>query len=162
MISRPVSVKSDYRAAFFFTHLSALSQTKRRASKPFGLSARLYVRENTVTLLFGKVRVDLDKVLPLIGNFIFHENGIYGTLRLAQAAVNTFIRVNVKLIARFMDAVHGANSDAGFIFDPNAGFGDYVRHDSFSSTVLQFWGFLNLLYTRQTGNSKPCLRPLGA
>jgi hypothetical protein len=89
-----------------------------------------------VVLLLGKVGVDLDEVLPLVRNFIFHKDRIYWAFGFTQAAVNALVRINVKLVAGFMNAVHGADSDAGFIFDPDAGFGDHIRHSQFLPKVF--------------------------
>jgi len=106
-----------------FKHLTHNKKTHGRANQPNRAPL-------VPDLLFGEVGVDLNKALPLIRDFVFHEDRVHRALRLAQAAVNALIRINVKLIACFMDAVHGADRNAGSIFDANAGFGDYIRHVS--------------------------------
>jgi len=84
--------------------------------------------------LFEVISVDGDILLPLVGQFIFWEDGIHRTLRFASAAVNALVGVNEKLsfalIRGFvgMDAVNRADINAGAILNINAGFGNYVGH----------------------------------
>jgi len=85
-------------------------------------------RKNLFLRIIG---IDLDEAFPLLGDFVFHEDRIDRAFRLAQAAVDTLVRVDIKHIPRFMDAVYGADGNAGFIFHPNAGFGDHIRHSQF-------------------------------
>src|SRR5262249_16140789 len=63
----------------------------------------------------------------------------YGTGRLAGAAVDALIRVNVEhlvLVAVVVDAVHRANVDAGAVLRADARRGDYVRHFAVSFAFL--------------------------
>lgn len=55
---------------------------KKRAGGLDGLPAHVVLtpRKN---LFLGKVRIDLNKALPLVGDFVFHEDRIYRTLRFA-------------------------------------------------------------------------------
>jgi len=103
---------------------------KKRAGGLDGLPAHGVLTPRK-SLFLGEIRIDLNKALPLLGDFVFHEDRIHRTLRLAQSAVDTLIRVDVKLISRFMDAVYRADGYAGFIFHPDAGFSDDVRHSKF-------------------------------
>ncbi len=82
-------------------------------------------------LVTEKVGVDLNEVLLVFRNIAVGENGGYRALRLAKAAVDALIRINVQHIIRLgplVDAVHRAHGHAGFIFYSNAGFDNYVGH----------------------------------
>jgi len=79
-------------------------------------------------LLLCVVCVELNEALPLIRDFVFHEDRVYRAFRLAQAAVNTLVRVNVKLVSGFVDAVYRADGNTRFIFDADTRLGDYIRH----------------------------------
>src|SRR5439155_1030679 len=72
--------------------------------------------------------VDLDERLPLGGQRVLREDRLDRALRLAGAAVDALLRVHHENPARLVDAVDGANVDAGAIFDVDAWLGDDVRH----------------------------------
>jgi hypothetical protein len=76
------------------------------------------------------IRIKLNKRLPLLRNFIFHENGIDWALRFAQSAVNTLIRIDKELsvIITTLDTVHGADGHARAVFDSYAGLRNHKRH----------------------------------
>ena len=72
--------------------------------------------------------VDLDERLPLVGQRVLREDRLDGALRLAGAAVDALLGVDHEHPAGLVDAVHGADVDAGLVFDVDAGLGDDVRH----------------------------------
>jgi len=109
--------------------------TTKARTRLDSLRTRLSFWRTETRLFFGKVSVDLDEVLPLVGDFIFHENGVHGAFGFAQAAVDALIRVNIELVVGFMDTVHRTDGDTGFIFDPDAGFGDHIWHGQFPPKV---------------------------
>ena len=69
----------------------------------------------------GEFLVFFDIQLPLIGDFIFHEDRVHRTLRLAEAAVNALIGVNIKLIVGFVDAIHGQTATQDLSLTPMQG-----------------------------------------
>src|SRR5678815_6143703 len=95
-------------------------------------------------LLAEEVGVDLNVVFVLLGNVAIGEDGGHRTFRLAQAAVNALIGIDeehiighaVLLQDAFMDAVYRADRHAGFIFNADAWFGNYVRHLSVSPSKV--------------------------
>jgi hypothetical protein len=81
-------------------------------------------------LLTVVVSIELNKRLPFFWNFIFHENGIYGTFWFAQTAVNTFVWVDEKLGIVFptMDTVNRAHRLARAVLDTDTGLRNHKRH----------------------------------
>src|ERR1019366_4860233 len=81
------------------------------------------------------VGVDLLVVLPLFGDGLFREDGLHGTHRLAIAALDARVRVDIQhrrfgetvLVFLRVDAVDGADFYAGRVFRPDAGLGDDVH-----------------------------------
>jgi hypothetical protein len=87
-------------------------------------------------LLFVVVRINLDKALPFLRNFIFHKNGINRTFRLTQTTVNTFrgVYVQLRVFVVAMNTIYRADGDTGFVFDADTRLGDNVGHLRFLSS----------------------------
>src|SRR5258708_798752 len=75
-----------------------------------------------IRLLLKIIRVDLNIVLPLIGHVGVLKDGGHRALRLAGAAIDAFIGINVIHIVfvRSMNTIYRADIDAGGVFDINA------------------------------------------
>jgi len=75
-------------------------------------------------------------MFPFRRYIVFRKNSLDRALIHTQATVNARIRINVQLfgtvkftfILAGMNAIDRANSNAGRIFGPNAGFCNYMRH----------------------------------
>jgi hypothetical protein len=88
--------------------------------------------------LFEVINVDLDVLVPLSRHVVLREDRLHRTLVYAQTAIDTGIGVDVELdcgtmVARFfcrMDAVDGANFDAGGVLGSDARFSDDVCHEA--------------------------------
>src|SRR3989304_2879303 len=89
--------------------------------------------------------VDLDERAPFVGELFLGKDGGDRADRLARAAVDAGLGVDIELlrsleslfVLRGMDAVHGTNLDAGGVLRADAGLGDDVGHLSLSSLSLQ-------------------------
>src|SRR5581483_9096072 len=74
--------------------------------------------------------IHLDEVLPLVRHGVFGEDSAHRADRLAGAAVDALIRIDVVLgiaVGR-MDAIHRADLDARSVFHPNTWFSDHISH----------------------------------
>jgi hypothetical protein len=85
----------------------------------------------------GELIVLGNKVTPFFGNILFYKNSVYRTSRDTRTAVNTFFRVDVKLVIRFINAGDRTHVHTGLVFDPDTGFTNDVRHEMATS----FQGF---------------------
>src|SRR5690349_13006439 len=65
---------------------------------------------------------------PLLGDAVVREDRLDRAGRLAGLAVDALVGVDVELILPLVDAVDGADLDAGLVLHPDAGFGDHERH----------------------------------
>src|SRR5262245_49027171 len=82
------------------------------------------------------VRVDLDVLLPLLGNEVVLEDRLDRTDRLAGPAVDAGLRIDVeqllgreiRLVLGGVDAVHGTYTHTCGVLGSNAGFSDRVGH----------------------------------
>ncbi len=100
---------------------------------PMAPSARLLV----------VLRVDLDVVLPLVGQLVLGKAGVDRACLDAGVAVDALLRIDVELghlvvVGLFwsrVDAVDRADFDAGIVLGVDAGFGDDVGHGSRDSIV---------------------------
>lgn len=81
------------------------------------------------------IGVDLDIFGPLFGDIFVPEDGFDGAGRLAGSAIDAFIGVDIEhfsglvfgfILAR-VDAIDGADIDAGGILGADAGFSDDVN-----------------------------------
>jgi len=72
--------------------------------------------------------VDLHEWFPLLGQRVLREDRLDRAFRFAGAAVNALLRIDHEDPSGLVDAVHGADVDAGAVFDVDAGLGDDVRH----------------------------------
>jgi hypothetical protein len=87
-------------------------------------------------LVLEVVQVDLDVLVPLRRHVFLLEDGLDGALVDAEGAVDSGVGVDVELVDGAevglvlggMDAVDGANGDAGGVLGSDAGLGDDVWH----------------------------------
>jgi len=56
------------------------------------------------------------------------NNGICGAFRLADTAVNAFIRIDHKHVFALIEAIDRANFNTVHVFAANTGFRDNIRH----------------------------------
>ena len=69
------------------------------------------------------------EVAPLFRKIFFEEDRLDRTDRLARAAIDAFVGVDVERAATFVDAIYGALLNASFVFNIHAGLRDDVGHD---------------------------------
>src|SRR6185503_6443539 len=87
-------------------------------------------------MIFIPICIDLDVLLPLVGNEVSRKDRRDGTGRLTGAAVDADVRIDVqhvevtevRLVLAWMDTVDRTDVDAGGVFRVDAGLGNYVRH----------------------------------
>src|SRR5262245_12283722 len=84
-----------------------------------GLDSRIVLEE---------LLIQLDEVLPLIGRLVLSEDRLDRAHRLASAAVDALVRMDVEHRVAFVDAVHRTHLDAGLVLNVDARLGDDVRH----------------------------------
>ena len=72
--------------------------------------------------------VDLDERLPLVGHRVLGEDRLDRALGLAGAAVDALLGVDDQHPVGLVDAVDGADVDAGLVLHVDAGLGDDVCH----------------------------------
>src|SRR5688572_21603664 len=65
---------------------------------------------------------------------LFGEDRGHRALRLASAAVDALVGMDVELVLALVDAVHRTHIHAGAVLHPDAGFGDHIGHCCCSST----------------------------
>jgi len=81
------------------------------------------------------IGVNLNVMLPLLRDVFVTVNRLDRTGRLAGAAINAFIRMDIKLLGGFeisliltrVDAIHGADVDTSRILRADAGFANNVN-----------------------------------
>src|SRR3954453_22591812 len=78
--------------------------------------------------------VDAHEGLPFVRQSVLREDRFDRAFRLTGAAVDALLGVDHELSAGLVDAVHGADVDARFVFDVDAGLGDDVGHRAAYST----------------------------
>src|SRR6185436_4477069 len=90
----------------------------------------------------GRCRLALDDRLPDLGklgvergefclvgrNVVLRENGLDGTLRHAERAIDAFVRIDDEKVRTLAEAVDRADIDAVGILAADTGFGDDVSH----------------------------------
>jgi hypothetical protein len=82
------------------------------------------------------VGVHCGEVLPLLGQIILGEDGLYRTRGLARSTIDTLVRMDIEHLSalkiRFIlprvNAVNRANVNTSRILGPNAGFSYYISH----------------------------------
>jgi hypothetical protein len=68
------------------------------------------------------------KALPFSWHVFFWEDGTDRASGDASAAVNALVWVNIELVIAFVDALDGANFDAGAVFGSDTGLGNHMSH----------------------------------
>src|SRR5919205_1192772 len=81
-------------------------------------------------LPYKVISVDLDEVLLVWRHLILSVDGVDRALRLAGAAVDALVGIDVVLLVLVgrVDAIDGAHGHAAGILEPNARLGDHVGH----------------------------------
>src|SRR5690606_19211128 len=102
---------------------------------PAQAAARESRRSGALRALLEVRPVLLNVVGPLRGDVRIREDRGDGALRLAGAAIDTLVRVDVVLILALVDAVDRADLDAARVLGADAGLGDDVGHLGVSSRV---------------------------
>jgi hypothetical protein len=85
---------------------------------------------------FGQLRIDLEEMLLIVGNVVVGEDGLGGTLRDAQRAIDALIRIDDQKVRAFVEAIHRTNFDAIGVFTLDA----VISHDVGHMRVLQRLG----------------------
>src|SRR5581483_4407866 len=83
-------------------------------------------------------RVELDEALPLLRHLVLGGDGINRAGLNARVAVDALLGIDielidlvvVRLVGRWVDAVDGADLDAGVVLDPDARLADHVGQGS--------------------------------
>jgi hypothetical protein len=88
----------------------------------------LSVRATRRIVTLEDIAIDLDVFLQIRGNVFFGEDRGDGALRLARAAVDAFVRMNVELFRSFVYAIDGTHIDTRSVLCVLACFGYDVRH----------------------------------
>jgi hypothetical protein len=81
------------------------------------------------------IGVDLNVMLPLLGDVLVAVNSLDRTGRLAGAAINAFIRMDIKLLGGLeisliltrVDAIHGTDVNTCRVLRADAGFANNVN-----------------------------------
>src|SRR3989338_3112196 len=105
-----------------------LRGSARRAGS--GLRGRLDAR-----IVLEELLVQLGEVLPLVRDLVLGEDRLHRAHGLARAAVDALVRMDIEHGLALVDAVHGADLDAGLVLDVDARLGDHVRHGMPPSVV---------------------------
>src|SRR6185295_15129538 len=87
-------------------------------------------------VVLEELLVQLDEVLPVGRSLVFREDRLHRAYRLTSAAVDALIRVDVEHGLALVDAVHGADLDAGLVLHVDAGLSDDIRHSGLLLTGL--------------------------
>src|SRR5262249_17684358 len=81
-------------------------------------------------VVLEELLVHLNELLPVRRRLVLGEDGLDGADGLAGAAVDALIGMDVEHGLALVDAIHGADLDAGLVFHVDARFRDDVRHYS--------------------------------
>src|SRR5262249_47047224 len=105
---------------------------------PFANGALRRARAAAATLLLGRrldprvvleeLLVDLDVVLPLLRGLVLGEDRLDRAHRLAGAAVDALLGVDVEHRLPLVDAVNRAHLHAGLVFHADARLGNDIGH----------------------------------
>src|SRR5215470_18020240 len=79
-------------------------------------------------IVLEELLVDVDEVLPLIGNLVLREDRLHRTHRLARAAVDALVGVDVQHVLPLVDAVDRTDLHTRLVLDVDARLSDHVRH----------------------------------
>jgi hypothetical protein len=120
--------------------LYAIDWTNINASQLLRTNAGLtyYVGQTSrsASALLEVIGIDRRKMLPLLGNIVFGEDGLDRARRLASSAINAFIRVyvehfgrlEIRLVLSRVDAIDRTNIHTGRVLSPYAGLSNNVCH----------------------------------
>src|SRR5439155_22841483 len=86
-------------------------------------------------VVLEELLVQLDEALPLIGRLVFREDRLHWAHRLAGAAVDALVRVDVEHRLAFIDAIHRTDLDTGLVLHVDAWLGDDVRHQDLPLSI---------------------------
>src|SRR4030095_2006061 len=103
---------------------------RRSAGLKLALGGRLHSG-----IVHEELLVDLRVLLPLGGKLVIAEDRLDRAYRLAGAAVDALLRMDVQHGLALVDAIHGAYLDACLILDVDTGLSDHVRHLGLLFTV---------------------------
>jgi hypothetical protein len=98
---------------------------------PVGPSGRVLALEHFT--------IDLDVLLQVRRNVLFGEDRRYRALRLARAAIDALVGMDVQLVRSLIDAVHGTYIYASAVLRILAGFSYDVRHLFSDSAAAPSW-----------------------
>src|SRR5699024_6018016 len=56
--------------------------------------------------------IDPEEILLVLGHLVVLKNGLGGTFRNAQRAINAFLRIDDQKVRAFVETIHGADFDA--------------------------------------------------
>lgn len=109
---------------------------KGAASKSGG-NARSPAKCRGLSLGFIIIEIDLDELVPFLGNVLLLTDGFDRAFINTQGAIYTGIGINVELVGSAeirlvfggMDAVYGADLHTGSVLGSNAGLGDHMGHN---------------------------------
>ena len=87
------------------------------------------------TYFVEELNIRLVVVGPLARKVVLVVDRLDRADRLTGTAVHALVGVDVKHAVALVDAVNGALFDASFVFNIDAGKGDYVSHDSILSVT---------------------------
>src|SRR6185503_11454441 len=74
------------------------------------------------------VAVDLDVLAHVARNVFLGKDGRHGAFRLARAAIDAFVRMDVELLGTFINGVDGTHVHTGAVLGADTGFGNDVGH----------------------------------
>src|ERR1700712_39938 len=107
------------------------SATRRGSGLGLRRRRRLRLRRDELVHLGQAIAVgvvDLDERRPLVRDGVLREDRLDRALGLAGPAVDALLGVDDEHPVGLVDAVDGADVDAGLVLHIDAGFGDDVRH----------------------------------
>src|SRR4051812_26007945 len=87
------------------------SSRGRRSGLGGGLDPRVVLEERLV---------ELDEALPLVRGLVLGKDRLHRTHRLTRAAVDALVGMNEQLRVALINAVNGADLDAGLVLDVDA------------------------------------------
>src|SRR5438552_5144604 len=96
-------------------------------------------RSETRDRVCEPLRVDRGELLPLAGDIVLVEDRGHGAYRLARAAVDAFVRLDVQHARPLVDAIHRTLVHAGAVLHVDARLADRVGHRLPLFTFSRVW-----------------------